>query len=701
MDNQLFIHFDSKDIPIEKDDPRYKKFWANERLKVERGVNIDGYQFSGWLYWHLNHWRINADEVTEWGETVPKSMVPQFRDNEFKINSLILEAERTRKGIGIMGLRQFSKSTVQSSYAGRAGVLYKGSQNLLMGTSKDDLNNLTQYLDFGLLNCTAYFRVPRITRDWGDERVLLGIKRKNNDNEVYSQYVIRNTGGGKSTEKAAGVSNLKCNIWDEIGKDDFLAAFVGSKPAMLGEYGWRCIPLLMGTGGNVINARDARQLFFNPDNHNLISETQPDGRITGTFLSGEYRADCKYKTTLADYLIQKGIITTISSDSELWKTEIKVSDKQLAGEKIRKELDAFLDAGDIQMYNKWKMYYPMTVDEVFLSDSNNNFPVDAIKAHRNELEQHYEPLCVDLYRDGDNKVQYKESKLKPVNKFPVGPKDSKEAPIIIYEHPIEGLPFGTYVVGIDEYNENESSDKVNSLGTAYVFKRMYTPLGEYQNSIVASYAGRCKEVKDFHRLMIDLVEYYNALALPENEGKSLIQYFFFKDKGHLLLESQELSKQINPLTFSRRNKGLSASTPNQKYYMNLMVEYTKEEIYLVNEIGEEISKLGCFRIPDTMLLTEMIEYKGKPSSSKGVHDGNYDRIISFGLALTIAKYLDIAAPITNFDLKSLGQREQQTKSNKTFTSPFIGMQKAPIKNMNPFLKEVRTTPHKSPFIGIK
>lgn len=698
---QLFINFDPKLIPWHTSDPGYIAFWQNERFKVERGINIDGWQCSGWLYWHLNHWKIEGSKLSDWGEPIPISKTPSFRDNELKFNSILLEAEKTRKGIGIMGLRQFSKTTIQASYAGRSGILFKGGQNLLMGTSKDDLNNLTAAIDYGLLNCSKPFRIPRITRDWGDERVLLGVKRKNNDNDVYSQYVIRNTSGGKSTEKAAGVSRLKSNIWDEIGKAKFLSAFIGSKPAMLNEFGWTCIPMLMGTGGNVEDAFDAKQLFFNPETHNLICETQADGRVTGVFLSGEYRSDCKYETTLAQHLLDTEELSSIPEDSELWDLQIKISDKDLARRTIQKELNAFLDAGDIQMYNKWKMYYPLTVDEVFLSDSNNNFPVDAIKAHKNELENHYDPLCVELYRNIDNKVCYKETNIKPINKFPIGPKDSKEAPVVIYEFPIEKLPFGTYVVGIDPYNENESSDRTNSLGSIYVYKRMYTPLGGFQNSIVASYAGRCKEVKDFHRLALDITEYYNALALPENEDKTLIQYFFLKNKGHLLIESQELAKQINPLTQSKRNKGLSASTPNQRYYMNLEVEYTKEEIYLIDESGDEVIKMGCFRIPDPMLLQEMIDYKAKPSSSKGIHDGNYDRIIAFGHVLTIAKYLDIAAPISNFDLKSLEEHEE-IKSRKSFVSPFTGVGQS-TKDKNPFSqnKGVSSRGFRFPFIGIK
>jgi len=697
MSKQMFVNFDKGDIPHDKDDPEYKKFWEKEKFKVERGINIDGFQMSGWLYWHLNHWKIRMMKKTDWGETIPLSVTPPLRDNEVKINGLILQAQKTNEGICIGGSRQIAKSTFESSYAGRTGVIFRDGQNLIMGTSTDDLNNLTQYLDYGLLNCSPYFRIPRITRDWSDERVLLGVKRKNNDNIVYSQYVIRNTNAGKSTEKAAGVSNLKCNIWDEIAKAEMLSAFLGSKPAMLGENGWGCFPILVFTGGNVVSAEDAKKIFFNPDAHNLIAEIQPDGRKTCTFMSGEYRSDCKYDSTLAAYLLQEGMLETIPEDSELWDIEIKVSDKEKARKKIQSELDALLESGDVQMYNKWKMYYPLTIEEMFLSDSNNNFPIDAIKAHKTFLERSYEPLCVEMYRTTDSKVSTKESDKMPITKFPLNPKDPKEAPVVIYEHPIAGLPFGTYVMGVDPYNENESSDRVNSLGSAYVFKRMYTPLGEYQNSIVASYAGRCREVKDFHRLILDLAEYYNALVLPENEDKTLIQYFFFKNRGHLLIDSLELAKQINPQSKSTRNKGLSASTVNQRYYMNLEVEYTKEDIFLYDDKGDEIIKMGCVRIPDPMLLQEMIEYKAKSSASKGIHDGNYDRIISFGHALTVARYLDISMPITDFVLNA--PREKEQPHRKTFTSPFVGMD---THSSSPFSQQRNNTPNfKSPFIGIK
>lgn len=644
---KLFIHLNKEDIPTDKSDSRYSVFWENEWNKVKNGIEIDGFKFSGWLYWHINHWKINTDDDTtdDAINAEISTITPKLRDNEVILNTNLIRAEEERKGLVIMGLRQFAKTTMESSYGGRAGIIFKNSQNLIMGTNADDLNNITASIDFGLLNCTEYFRVPRISRDWTSERVTLGVKNKFGDNIVHSTYVIRNTATGRKTEKGAGVSNLKCNLWDEIGKEDFLSALTATKPAMLGANGWRCIPLCTGTGGNIEKAQDAKSLFFNPETHSFLSYLQPDGRTTGLFLPGTLRQDCKYETTLANYCLSQGFLKEIPEGSELWYTDILVSDTEEAEKKIRSELDSYLKSGDIVNYNRWKAYYPLTIDDIFLSESNNAFPIDACKKQQIQLSD-YEPIRAELFRNANNKVEWRTSEAYPIKKFPVSAKDHKDAPLIIYEHPQFGVPHGTYCIGIDPYNEDVSSDKINSLGTIEVYKRMYNPMGEMQNCIVATWAGRKKSVKEFHELCLMVAEFYNAIegVLPENEDKTLIQYFFFKKKGHFLADSFELAKQINPNTKSHRLKGLSASTPNQRHYMNLMVADSKEEIYTVDEEGDEVIKIGVSKIPDIMLLEEFIQYKGKTGGSKGIHDGNFDRIISHGLALTLAKHYDVKYP---------------------------------------------------------
>lgn len=683
---KLFINMKNEEIPWDKTDPRYSVFWENEKEKVKNGIEIDGFYFTGWLYWHICHWKLTTDDIND-PDNINSDITiitPELRDNELIINKALHQAEKERKGIPIMGLRQMGKTSFMASFGGRAGVIFRNSQNLLMGTNADDLNNITQNMDFGLLNCTPYFRIPRISRDWDSERVLLGVKSKVGDNMVHSTYVIRNTTGGKKTEKGAGVSNLKCNLWDEIGKDDFLSALTATKPAMLSANGWRTIPICSGTGGNVEKAKDAKALFFNPSTHNFLEYVQPDGRITGLFMPGWLRQDCKYKITLAEYLIKEGEVSSIPKDSELWLIPVLVSNKEVAIQKINEELSNFLKAGEIKEYNRWKAYYPLSVDDIFLTESNNNFPILDIKPYIEKLDREYEPNCIELFRDLDGKINKRTSKKNLIKKFPVDGHDDKDASIAEYEPPIDNLPFGTYVGGLDPYNENESSDKINSLGTLYIFKRIHDPLSPFQYSVVASYAARPKTLKDFKQNCLLLMEYYNAYTLIERSNTALIDWFIEKNRGYLLADGLEIAKEINPKSSTRAVKGLQPTTPNQRYGMDNLVEYTKESFEVENDNSELIEIMGFTRIMDSMLLTEMVNYRGKDSSSNGIHDGNFDRIIAMYHALILAKHLDKYSPVLvnhnqedkgrNFIIKAgvpLHRKNTPTKSNNVhLNSPF-------------------------------
>lgn len=644
---KLFINMNPSEIPWEKTDPRYSAFWENEKEKVKNGVDVDGFYFTGWLYWHICHWKLTTDDVTDPDNINSEITIitPTLRDNELIINKALHKAEKERKGIPIMGLRQMGKTSFMASFGGRAGIIFKNSQNLLMGTNADDLNNITQNMDFGLLNCTPYFRIPRISRDWDSERVLLGVKSKVGDNMVHSTYVIRNTTGGKKTEKGAGVSNLKCNLWDEIGKDDFLSALTATKPAMLSANGWRTIPICSGTGGNVEKAKDAKALFFNPSSHNFLEYVQPDGRITGLFMPGWLRQDCKYKTTLAEYLLKENELDYIPEDSELWLIPILVSDKEKATKKILEELDSYLKAGNITEYNRWKAYYPLSVDDVFLTESNNNFPVESIKPYIEKLNKEFQVETVELYKSAEGKIKTKGSDKEVITKFPVEASDNKDAPICIAERPLDELPFGAYVAGLDPYNENESSDRVNSLGSIYIFKRVHDPLGDYQYSPVAWYVARPNTLREFKENCLLLMEYYNAYTLVERSNTALIDWFIDKGKGHLLADGLDIAKEINPKSSTRAIKGLQATAPNQRHGMDLLVEYTKEEFEVMTENDEIREVLGFTRIKDPMLLTEMVNYRAKPSFSNGIHDGNFDRICAFYHAVILAKHLDKYSPV--------------------------------------------------------
>ena len=716
---QLFINMDKADIPITilykdgrkkgqvdeeasmRNDSRWLPFWQDESKKVSEGVVIDGFHFSGWLYWHINHWWINKDKKisktlsdgTVFEDIIPDEGRPDLRDNELIINDGLLRATNPadRNHLLILGARQIAKTTFEASFLGRSGLIYKGSQNLILSTGSGDLNNITAALDFGLLNCSKYFYVNRITKDWDQERVVLGTETTGRDRKVWAQYVIRNTSGGKKTESGAGVT-IKSGVYDEIGKEAWLESFKAAEKAMVSRFGIRAVFIAVGTGGNFEKGDDAKKAMMEPRAHKFVPYLQPDGQETGCFISGLFRQDCKKKTTLAAYLLSDTCkqqfpnlkIDSIPEDSELWRTDMWEADKELAMAKILSDRELARRSPDSRLYLKTVAYDPLTVDEIFLTDSNNMFShlFEALEKHKLDVTENTNPRYVDLYREGDQTVAWRSSEKSIVTDFPVKTTTNTKAPVVIYEEPIKDLPYATYVCGIDPYNQDKSSDSIASLGSCYIFKRMYDPFGHYQNAVVASYSGRPDTLTEFYNICEMMIDMYKALALPENES-SIIQYFIQRKKDYVLFDSPALTRYINPAsTTANRQKGLAATTPNQRHYMKLMLGYAEEPIIEVVD-GVEQQKFGLIRIQDPMLLREMIEYKGKESgATRGVHAGNYDRICAFGHCLTLANYLDRDYPV-------LGWRQKEDKNayrEPNFISPFPISRRDPDnpKTISPF-----------------
>lgn len=687
---QLFINMDKSMIPVERltktgklatrQSPEYMAFWAEEERKVREGVWIDGFYISGWLYWHLNHWWITKDKLMPNGDIVPTSGRPDLRDNELIIDDGLIKAQdpANRRHLIILGARQISKTTFEASFLGRSGLLYKGSQNLILSTNSGDLNNITSSLDYGLLNCSKYFYVERITKDWNQERVFLGTENKRRDRVgLWSLFVLRNSSAGTKTEVGAGVT-IKSGIYDEIGKEKWLESFKAAEKAMVSRYGIRAVFIAVGTGGSFEKGNDAQAAFFEPDAHKFVKYTQPDGRETGLFISGLYRQDCKVETTLGKYLqtedarelLGNRIPDDIPLDSELFRTVIHVADKELALKRITEDRIAAKMNPNPRMYIKTIAYDPLTVDEIFLTDSNNPFSelFDAMKKHKSDLMENYQPRTVRLYRDPDQSVKWTFSDNPPIMEFPVSNKNIHgimNPSVLIYEEPINNLPYATYVCGIDPYNQDRSSEGSPSLGVCYIFKRMYDPFGQFQNSIVASYAGRPRTLTEFYNICEMMIDMYHALALPENEG-SIIQHFITKKKEHVLFDSPALTRYINPDSSTQsRQKGLAATTPNQRHYMKLMFEYFGEVMTEVVN-GQEIKRFGLTRIPDPMLIAEAQGYRGKASNAvRGVHDGNFDRICAFGHVITLANYLDRDFPV----LGKVGKDTEEPVRGRIY-SPF-------------------------------
>jgi len=670
-----------KDIPT-KDSVDYKSFWENESHKAEYGLTVNGVFIHPWLYWHTQLWNIYIDDMDPLNHTIKRVFKhSQFRDNEWIIAEGLLEAERDHKGMLIFGSRRLGKSEFLASYIARKATIFKGSENVVSGGNWGDIDIITGKVTLGLNSIPSYFKTGRLAENLRKE-IELGSKTKSGSRSSWSKIVIRNFEDGNNTEAVAGVT-ASSFIIDEIGKFPFAKCFAAAKPAFTSPFGWRCNPILTGTSGDIKNNSDAEKFFNNPEAFNFITRElkEEGGKKVSIFISGLRRMEGKYTTTLGNYIeTEKGIL--IPETSELHKIPFENSDFDKAEKVIDEERLQASKSPDASELIKAIMYYPKNTKELFLVDDGNSFPIEAILEHIAYLQANPElqGQACRLYRDIDNKVKVSfNTPKKPIIEYPLKDADkiNKDAPIVIYELPIDNSVTYLYVSGADPYNQS-SSEWSTSLGSCYILKRMYDPInGTFQRRIVASYTARPEHLKDWHENVELLLEFYGAICMPENEASTFIQYFDNKNKGHYLADGYNFLKEISPSTsIVNRPKGLPATPKVQRYYKELVYQYCVEEIVvgLNKETNEPIKKLGVTRIPDIGLLRELASYNDK---------GNFDRYVAFGHTLAHEAWADKIYPFNSQYIKEGEQKEINTKSTH---SPFNMGAKNPFgsRNFNPF-----------------
>jgi len=666
------FYVNMKDIPT-KDSRDYLSFYANETEKIKYGLKVNGVYIHGWLYWHINMWKINRDILDEKdGNIIRQFLNPQLRDTEWLIAENLKKAEDEKKGLTIVGSRRLGKSCFISSYIARSATIYQGSENVIVGNNKDDISVITSLTEKGLSAVPDYYKFGRINDDWSKE-VTLGFKDRKGNRDEWSKIFIRNTNNGNLTEVVAGTTP-KALIFDEAGKANMSEAFAAAVPSFTSPYGWRAVPIICATGGDFENGQDVQRMFEDPETYNMVSMVLPEegNKKAGIFIPGTWSLEFeKEEKTLAEF-------TGTKKGSELDNVKILVSTEAKNKEFIlnrRKELEKAKDAKELL---KYKMYYPLTSDECFLTDTGNDFPIEAAMKQLDLImrKEELQGTPVKLERDiiTNKLVQHEVPKNKVIWEYPHDIKGELDAPIVIYEKPIDNPPLHLYIAGIDPYNTSQSVNS-SSLGTCFIYKRLYNLIdGTYQQRIVASYASRPNTIKEWNENVEKLLEYYNAIAMMENEGTTLLNHLDNKNKAHYLADGFSLLKEISPNTsILGRNKGLPATPPVIRHGNNLLIEYCKEEVLLgYDEENKPIMSLGIARITDPILLKEMIAYK------KGA---NVDRIVAFRHALIYDKYLEKIFPII-----SVQKEKKPMDIQKEIRSPFsIGNGNAfGIKRKSPF-----------------
>jgi hypothetical protein len=611
----------------DKASQEYNNFFDFHKEICLNGCMMDGVYINPFLYWHLNIWHTEVDIIDERGRISQKYANPYLRDNEWVITNEIDRAQTEKKGLVILGIRRLAKSVIESSYIAWGATFDENSQNIIAGLNAPDIKLITDKIDKGLNFVPEAWRWQRIEDNWKNQ-VTLGVKTKSGERLPFSQILIRNLDEGNNEEAIAGTKPRKLII-DEIGKGSFLRGLQAGIPGFTTPFGWGCSPILTGTGGDMKKFMDAKSLMFDVNNFNFLeyNNEKDTNRIHGLFISNKYRMEAKEDSSLGAFVGAK-------ENSDLHNITMLVSNEEKATEITTLNLERLKKAGDRMAYLKEKMYYPMEVDDIFLNEDTNIFDIEAAKRQKTRLLQNERTGTPVVLFSDDGNIKHEFTDKQPITSFPLKNSDLKDAPIVIYEFPIESPPYGLYVAGVDPYRQGKSAYS-SSLGSVYIYKRMHAISGEkYQDMFVASYTARPDKKETWEEQARLLIKYYNARALCENDEISFIDYMIAKGDAHYLERQPDWLKEIVPNTTVRRDYGIHRSAEKIRSFLHGCLKKYSEEVMHIekDDDGNIISETkGMVKIFDPVLLEEMIQYN---------EEGNFDRIIAAELAIALAMKLD-------------------------------------------------------------
>ena len=548
-----------------------------------------------------------------------------------------------------------------------------GLSHSVVGFSDSDLSNIGEYCEYGLDHVHPFFRINRTKTDWSSG-VTLGKRMSNGVRDIHAIISIANINMGRktSTQKTAGLTPATA-IFDEVGKGPIKKPYTAAMPSYDTPYGWRLSPILAGTGGEVELSKDAQEMFSDPETYNLL--VMDWDILNRRAMKGKTWKERKWAMFVPGQMANSGVKRTIGlghylgkpDDKKLNKIKIDVTDFEASTNKLNEERKK-LSTKDRVAYTSHTMFYPFTIDDCFLSSSQNLFPVEYAIKHKNDLLEagQYSGMLCDVFLESGNKLGTTKSN-KQLAGFPFSG-GVIDAPVQIFEMPQSNrFDDFIYVAGQDPYKQAKSDTP--SLGSFYIFKRRVGIRDPYAYRIVASYVSRPSSIDQFCRTCEVLQKGYGAICLMENADQMYEQYLNRKSgmpASFFLFAGESIANKYVKAGSRQNSKlGLYPTPGNQNLLFSCVVDYCWQDFVIGydDNTGLDITVKGIELIDDIALLDEIIQYK------TGL---NVDRIIAFGHALVLARYFDDNnyMPKSKIDEMNNARKEDAYKHHEIYASAF-------------------------------
>ncbi len=309
---------------------------------------------------------------------------------------------------------------------------------------------------------------------------------------------------------------------------------------------------------------------------------------------------------------------------------------------------------------------PKNIAEAFAARESSIFALHLIQEQIRRIEdKEYFIEYVDLKRNSENKIEFHKTKRFPITEFPISKTTiDKRGVSVIYERPKENLEIGQYYASIDPVKVGRTTS-TDSLASIIIYKRTHDieyhkENGEIEHriergKIVATWAGRYDDLNETHEHLLLMIEAYKAFTVVENNANQFTLWMIGKKKQKYLVPRQQIVflKELEANKAAYQQYGwLNTGTLFTRGLLPYAVSFVTEELDHQTNNDGDITHItyGVERIPDIMLLKEMLAYREKL---------NVDRLISFSALAAFAKIQE-----ANLGYKRTKEKEKFEKPKK-------------------------------------
>ena len=311
-------------------------------------------------------------------------------------------------------------------------------------------------------------------------------------------------------------------------------------------------------------------------------------------------------------------------------------------EAIKKEREQWKKDLTPEQYQLRISQKPINIAEAFAYRKEAIFPQSILSKQLKKIEdKQYAYEFIKLERDQEG-IKWSETNKLPISEFPVDKKrEDKTGSLVVWERPVKNPQFSMYYASIDPVSEGKTTTS-DSLCSIFVYKNPVEVTRETANGlerftegdkIVASWCGRYDDINKTHEQLELIIEWYNAWTIVENNISLFIQHMIARKKQKYLVPKQQIVflKDLGSNSTVYQEYGWkNTGTIFKNHLISYAIEYIREAIdEELDDNGEVIKQtLGVERIPDKMLLTEMMQY----------YPGlNVDRLVAFSALVAFAK----------------------------------------------------------------